>query len=218
MSLVAEAKVMFSPVVVMSPAVLIPLVAVTDTAPSAKMSASASISAVSDKSNVTVPPLVVLMVLFNCRLVPVMVTPSAVSVSMAPLKTVSRPPACCNRLATVKALAVTLLALTISSAPKRSSPPTGPVKVMSPAPAVSVNPSSPTLVAFKVLANVMLPAFAPVPVLISMLSVSIVAEFRTTFLPTAVMLPAVLIPPVAVIDTSPVDVMLAPEAIAIVPP
>ena len=84
-------------------------------------------------------------------------------------------PAACVKLAAVTLpLKVAFCALLIISAPKRVLPPTAPVKVRLPVPAVMARFSWPEVVPLRVLLNKMLPAAAPV--LMATGPVSVVAD------------------------------------------
>ena len=128
--------------------------------------------------NVTVPPVVVVIVLFAVIALVVSATPVAVSVFTAPVNSVVPLPALCTRLEAVSAAAVTAAALVIVIAPTRVPPPTAPVNTTLPVPAVSPSVSVPAPAPSSVPLKVMLPA--PVFVPIATAFVSLTASEKTT--------------------------------------
>ena len=105
---VLELKSMMSAVVVTLPAVLIPVLPVRLTAPSAVMSpAAAMVRVVVSAFKVTTPVPVVVMVLSRVIVSLTIVTPAAPSVLMAPLKSVVPVPSVWLTLAAMSPLAVT---------------------------------------------------------------------------------------------------------------
>jgi len=101
------------------------------------------------------PPLVVVMLLFTLKTLPVIEMPDAPFVLSAPLKFVVPLPALCTIVDAVIAAALTELALVIVNVPRRVVPPRAPERVMLPVPATSVKFCPP----FTVDANEMLALF-----------------------------------------------------------
>ena len=145
---VAEMKLTTSPVVVMSPAVLMPAEPppVKLTAPSEVMSPNAPIVNPAAPLSVTVPPLLgvggmVVTVLFSA-IVPDVTTfkPASAEYVCAPLNVVAPVPASCRKLAALIEAAVTLNAELIVIVPIAlpGASPTAPVKATLPVPAVRV--------------------------------------------------------------------------------
>ena len=153
----------------------------------------------------------VVILSFTARFVPVSDTPARADVFTAALSVVVPVPAVCERLAAVIALAVTLVALAIVIAPKGVVPPTAPVNVMSPVPAVSVRACVPS----SVLEKRILPE--PAAVLIATGPDSVVGDTNVTSSSVVVTLPAVVMPPGAVRLTAPSAEMSPAAIIAIVP-
>ncbi len=160
----------------------------------------------------TVPPPVVVSVLFSARFVPVRLMPPAAVVLTAPFKVVVPEPADCVSVAELKVVAVTFVAEVRITSSSAVVPPTTPVKVTLPVPARSVRSCAP----LSVLPKVMLPA-PPAPVVTLTGPVSVVAEAKVTSSSVVITSPAVLIPPVAVSETAPSEVM-SPAAARIAVP
>ena len=144
-------------VVVISPAVETAPAPFWVKAPVLTMSPAAAIVNVPELVNVVVPAQ--LMLLFRFCVVPVMaILPVVVKM---PLKVVVPVPALCVMELAVIAMAVQSAALFTKRAAIAVVPPTAPVIVILPVPAVRVTASVFAVVPFKVLANAMLPAPAP---------------------------------------------------------
>ena len=210
-SVVAELKLTTAAVVVISPAVLMPVPPpVKLTAPSEVMSPNAPIVNPAPPLSVTVPPLLkvggmVVTVLFSA-IVPDVTTfkPASTEYVCAPLNVVAPVPAICRKLAALIEAAVTLNAELIVIVPTAApgASPTGPVKVTLPVPAVRVK-----LLGLRssVLRKLMSPA--PTPVSTAIDPSIVVAELKFTTSPVVVMLPAVLMPAALVKLTAPSEVM-----------
>ena len=208
---VAELKFTTSPVVVISPAVLMPVPPpVKLTAPSEVMSPNAPIVNPAAPLSVTMPLLppvggMVVTVLFSA-IVPDVTTfkPASAEYVCAPLNVVAPVPASCWKLAALIEAAVTLNAELIVIVPIAlpGASPTAPVKVTLPVPAVRFKPKKKMS---SVLAKLMSPISAPVSTAND--PSIVVAELKFTTSPVVVMSPAVLMPAALVKLTAPSEVM-----------
>ena len=198
---------------------LIPPVAVRFTAPFAKISPAAAIISVPPVAfSVTMPAPVVVIALFTVIMLAAMFTPAAVfvftPVPAAPIVVVPLPVVCTSDPAVKLLFTFTFPALLISTRPSRTGTPTVLLKVMSPAPALSVRFSAPAVVPFSVLLKTMLlPSGLPPALVVSIanappFNVTPVANVTASAVVVTVRLPVTVTVPAPFCVTAPSLVML----------